>query len=152
MECLSGGRRKHAARRCFADTAVVAYALCTIPGAAGALAEIHRVLKPGGRLVFLEHGQAEPGMCRGLQNGLNRVWGALAGGCNPIVTQFGSCGTRFDVSEAIAGEISAELLAIGQPLLRHRLDVTYVDVKAPDMSFTNAIAVVPTLHPPEYTA
>ena len=45
-------------------------------------AEIHRILKPGGRLIFLEHGQAGPGLCNRLQSRLNRVWGVLAGGCN----------------------------------------------------------------------
>jgi ubiquinone/menaquinone biosynthesis C-methylase UbiE len=66
----------------FADTVVVAYALCTIPEPPAALAEIRRILKPGGRLVFLEHGQVEPGWRRGLQNRLNRLWGVLAAGCN----------------------------------------------------------------------
>ncbi len=65
-----------------ADTVVVAYALCTIPEPHVALAEARRILKPGGRLVFLEHGQAESGWHKGVQNGLNRAWGALAGGCN----------------------------------------------------------------------
>lgn len=65
-----------------ADTAVVAYALCTIPEPRAALAEVRRILKPGGRLVFLEHGQAEPRWHRSLQDRLNGIWGALAGGCN----------------------------------------------------------------------
>lgn len=33
-------------------------------------------------MVFLEHGQAEPGLRSRLQNRLNRVWGVVAGGCN----------------------------------------------------------------------
>ena len=101
MECLQAGAESMPLADSFADTAVVAYALCTIPEPQTALAEIHRILKPGGRLVFLEHGQAEPGLRKGIQNRLNRVWGALAGGCNlnrdPIrlVRNAG-----FDVSEA----------------------------------------------------
>jgi SAM-dependent methyltransferase len=82
MECLQAGAESMPLADGFADTAVVAYALCTIPEPQKALAEIHRILKPGGRLVFLEHGQAEPGLCKGIQNRLNRFWGALAGGCN----------------------------------------------------------------------
>jgi ubiquinone/menaquinone biosynthesis C-methylase UbiE len=65
-----------------ADTVILAYALCTIPEPQAALAEARRILKPGGRLVFLEHGQADPGWHRGLQERLNRAWGVLAGGCN----------------------------------------------------------------------
>ena len=64
------------------DTAVVAYALCTIPDPGGALREIRRVLKPGGRLLFIEHEQsAEPWRCH-WQGRLNRVWGRIAGGCH----------------------------------------------------------------------
>jgi SAM-dependent methyltransferase len=82
VECLQADGESMPLADGFADTVVVAYALCTIPEPQAALAEIHRILKPGGRLVFFEHGQAEPGWHRGLQNRLNRIWGALAGGCN----------------------------------------------------------------------
>jgi ubiquinone/menaquinone biosynthesis C-methylase UbiE len=82
LECLQADAECMPLVDGFADTVVVAYALCTIPEPQAALAESHRILKPGGRLVFLEHGQAEPGWRSGLQNRLNRVWGALAGGCN----------------------------------------------------------------------
>jgi ubiquinone/menaquinone biosynthesis C-methylase UbiE len=64
------------------DTAVVAYALCTIPDPAGALREIGRVLKPGGRLLFIEHERsAEPWRSR-WQDRLNGAWGRIAGGCH----------------------------------------------------------------------
>lgn len=56
MECLQASAESMPLADGFADTAVVAYALCTIPEPEAALAEIHRILKPGGRLVFLEHG------------------------------------------------------------------------------------------------
>lgn len=98
----------------FADSVVVAYALCTIPEPSAALAEIRRILKPGGRLVFLEHGQAEPGWRCGLQDRLNRMWGALAGGCNlnrnPIrlVRDAG-----FDVREAQQERFPASLFLLG---------------------------------------
>lgn len=101
MECLQAGAESMPLADCFADTAVVAYALCTIPDSQAALAEIHRILKPGGRLVFLEHGQAEPGLCKGMQNRLNRVWGALAGGCNLDRNPVGLVRKAgFDVKEA----------------------------------------------------
>jgi ubiquinone/menaquinone biosynthesis C-methylase UbiE len=77
----AGGESLPLADGC-ADTVVVAYALCTIPEPRAALADARRILKPGGRLLFLEHGHAEPGWHRSLQDRLNRIWGALAGGCN----------------------------------------------------------------------
>jgi ubiquinone/menaquinone biosynthesis C-methylase UbiE len=64
------------------DTAVVTYALCTIPDPAGALREIRRILKPGGRLLFIEHERSpEPWRSR-WQDRLNSVWGRIAGGCH----------------------------------------------------------------------
>jgi ubiquinone/menaquinone biosynthesis C-methylase UbiE len=64
------------------DTAVVTYALCTIPDPAGALREIRRILKLGGRLLFIEHQRsAEPWRSR-WQERLNSVWGRIASGCH----------------------------------------------------------------------
>ena len=64
------------------DTAVVTYALCTIPDPGRALCEIRRVLKPGGRLLFIEHERStEPWRSR-WQDRLNSLWGRLAGGCH----------------------------------------------------------------------
>lgn len=64
------------------DTAVVTYALCTIPDPQRALSEIRRILKPGGRLLFIEHERStEPWRSR-WQGRLNGLWGRLAGGCH----------------------------------------------------------------------
>jgi len=64
------------------DTVLVTFTLCTIPDVSKAIAGMGRVLKPGGKLVFLEHGAApDPGV-RKWQDRLNGVWGKLAGGCN----------------------------------------------------------------------
>lgn len=64
------------------DAAVASYALCTIPDPLRALAEIRRVLKPGGRLLFLEHGVWDRTWRRRIQERLNRPWSWLAAGCN----------------------------------------------------------------------
>lgn len=63
------------------DTVLVTYTLCSIDGLDRALAEMRRVLKPEGRLLFCEHGAApDPGIRR-VQNLLTPVWRRLGGGC-----------------------------------------------------------------------
>lgn len=64
------------------DTVVTTYTLCTIPDVSGALREMRRVLKPGGELLFAEHGKAPDEGVRRWQDRLNRVWGCIGGGCN----------------------------------------------------------------------
>lgn len=64
------------------DTVVVTYTLCTIPDAASALEGMRRVLKPGGSLLYSEHGAAPDKNVRRWQDRLNRGWGRIAGGCN----------------------------------------------------------------------
>jgi ubiquinone/menaquinone biosynthesis C-methylase UbiE len=65
------------------DAAVVSLVLCSVPDQAAALAELHRVLRPGGRLHFWEHVRADgPGFAR-VQRLLDRtVWPAVGGGCH----------------------------------------------------------------------
>ncbi len=64
------------------DTVLVTFTLCTIADAARALDGMKRVLRPGGRLVFLEHGAAPDANVRRWQDRINPYWGRLAGGCN----------------------------------------------------------------------
>jgi len=64
------------------DTVVVTYTLCTIPDARRALQGMHRVLRPGGKLLFCEHGLAPDKAVQKWQNRINPAWRRLAGGCN----------------------------------------------------------------------
>ena len=64
------------------DTVLVTFALCTIPDVAGALGEARRVLRPGGRLLFCEHGRApDPALYR-RQARIEPTWKKLFGGCH----------------------------------------------------------------------
>jgi len=64
------------------DTVVATLVLCTVPDPAAALAEAARVLKPGGRLLFIEHVRAEaPGLAR-WQDRLEKPWRFLGDGCH----------------------------------------------------------------------
>lgn len=72
------------------DTAVVTLVLCTVNEPAQALAEIARVLKPGGRLLFIEHVRADASGLVRWQDRLERPWGWIAGGCHPNRDTVGS--------------------------------------------------------------
>jgi ubiquinone/menaquinone biosynthesis C-methylase UbiE len=64
------------------DTAVATLVLCTVPDPAAVLAEAARVLKPGGRLLFVEHVRAEePGLAH-WQDRLEKPWRFLGDGCH----------------------------------------------------------------------
>jgi len=64
------------------DTVVVTWSLCSIANTAGALSEMRRVLKPGGAVIFIEHGLSPDAGVRKWQDRLTPVWRRCAGGCH----------------------------------------------------------------------
>jgi ubiquinone/menaquinone biosynthesis C-methylase UbiE len=84
------------------DHVLVTWTLCTIPDVSTALDEIHRVLRPGGALHFVEHGRSPRPRVAQWQDRLTPVWGKAFGGCHlnrsisEIVTASGLEMTRLD--------------------------------------------------------
>jgi ubiquinone/menaquinone biosynthesis C-methylase UbiE len=64
------------------DTAVATLVLCTIPDSVAAIDELARVLKPGGRLLFIEHVRAEDASSARWQDRLEKPWRFVADGCH----------------------------------------------------------------------
>ena len=84
------------------DTVVTTWTMCSIPDAGAALAEMRRVLRPGGEFLFVEHGRApDPWVVR-FQDWLTPVWKPLAGGCHlnrPIADLVTRAGFRMLICE-----------------------------------------------------
>lgn len=84
------------------DTVVVTYSLCTIPDPVRALGEMQRILKPGGQILFTEHGKARDAGVAKWQARIDPVWKKIAGGCHSgrdIPALFGEAGLEFDSLE-----------------------------------------------------
>ncbi|MEE9371533.1 MAG: class I SAM-dependent methyltransferase [Saprospiraceae bacterium] len=64
------------------DTVVSTYTFCTIAQLDKSLSEIKRVLKPSGKLIFIEHGKAPDEKVQRTQNRINPIWKKIGGGCN----------------------------------------------------------------------
>jgi ubiquinone/menaquinone biosynthesis C-methylase UbiE len=64
------------------DTLVTTWTLCSIPDVGAALQDMRRVLKPGGQLLFVEHGSAPEENVRKWQNRLTPLWKRIGGGCH----------------------------------------------------------------------
>jgi SAM-dependent methyltransferase len=81
------------------DTIVTTWTLCSIPQAATALAQMRRVLRPGGKLLFVEHGLAPDEGVRRWQDRLTPIWRSCCGGCHlnrPIASMIETAGFRID--------------------------------------------------------
>lgn len=81
------------------DTVVSTWTLCSIPSTERALAEISRVLRPGGQLLFVEHGLSPDARIRNWQNRLTPIWKRCGGGCHlnrPIRSLIENAGFAMD--------------------------------------------------------
>jgi ubiquinone/menaquinone biosynthesis C-methylase UbiE len=66
------------------DSVVSTLVLCSVPNLATTIQEVLRVLKPGGRFLFIEHVAASEGsLLRQIQNGIRPIWKIIGDGCNP---------------------------------------------------------------------
>ena len=84
------------------DTAVVTFTLCSVQDAARCLSEIRRVLRPEGRLLFLEHGLSRDTAVARWQHRLNPLWRSLAVGCNlnrPVLAALRAAGFSIQNAE-----------------------------------------------------
>ena len=91
------------------DSVVMTWTLCSIARPEQALAEIRRVLRPGGSLIFIEHGKAPEPDVRGWQDRLTPFWRRVAGGCHlnrPIdrlIEASGLCLTELETGYLVKG-------------------------------------------------
>lgn len=89
------------------DTVVTTWTLCTIPDVSCALDEMRRVLKPTGRLLFVEHGRSPDLSVQRWQERLEPVWTRISGGCHlsrPIAQLIERSGFRIEQIETGYGK------------------------------------------------
>jgi ubiquinone/menaquinone biosynthesis C-methylase UbiE len=82
-----------------ADTVLITYTLCTISDVMAALGQMRRVLKPAGRLIFCEHGEAPDEDVKRWQQRLTPAWKVIGGGCHvgrPIPKMIADSGFRIE--------------------------------------------------------
>ncbi len=87
------------------DTVVASLLLCSVDDQAEVLAEISRVLQPGGQYLFLEHVRSGDAKVAHRQDQLEGVWKVVAFGCHPNRETLSAIEAAFDVEEVECGEL-----------------------------------------------
>jgi SAM-dependent methyltransferase len=86
------------------DTVVSTLVLCTVDHPERALSEIARILRPGGRLLFIEHVRASSRFLAACQDALLRPWRGFAGGCvcnRPTLELMRGCGFTVEAKDQV---------------------------------------------------
>ena len=99
VELIKGSAESIPLDRASVDTVVTTWTLCSIPDATAALVEMRRVLKPDGRLLFVEHGRAPEPNVVWWQDRLTPAWKRVGGGCHlnrAIADMIEGAGFAFD--------------------------------------------------------
>jgi len=95
-----------------ADAVISTLVLCSVPNLDAALAEIKRILKPGGRFLFIEHVAApDDSWLRTLQRGIRPLWKPLADGCRPDRK------TAYAIEQAGFGDVEYESFRADLPVV-----------------------------------
>ena len=109
------------------DCVVTSWTLCSIPEPLIALAEMRRVLKSGGRYLFIEHGRASDARTARWQDRVNPVWRHLAAGCNLLthkscllcfVHSAAACRSRALLTAGITSVAMSSIERMASPLSR----------------------------------
>ena len=99
VDFVEGAAEEILLEKASVDTVVTTWTLCTIPDADSALQQMRRALKPGGRLLFVEHGRAPDPKVVWWQDRLTPIWKTIGGGCHlnrPISSLIEGAGFRLE--------------------------------------------------------
>ncbi|MGH9785890.1 MAG: class I SAM-dependent methyltransferase [Terriglobia bacterium] len=101
------------------DAVVSTLVLCSVSDPEGVLREIRRVLKPGGRFIFLEHVAAPPGTrLRRVQTALRPLWKIIGDGCHPdretgpAIERAGFAAVRYDNFRLPLGPVATQIAGV----------------------------------------